>query len=110
MTRERTVEVTALRFEGNVRRARELDELLQHVRSHARKRFVSTVEATFRFTDELALRVEVQDRGARMRVPGRGIYAFSVDGVLTALADVIREEHGSDPGLLDVYQELLLGG
>ena len=109
MPAERLVEVTALRFDGNVRKSRDLDELLRHVQSHAKKRFVSSVEATFRFTSDLVLRVEVQERGARMRVPGRGIYAFSVDGLLTALADVIREEHQSDPALLDVYQALLMG-
>lgn len=110
MTRERSVEVTALRFEGNAREARDLEELLAHVRAQARKKHVAQVEATFRFAGEgveLVLRVEVQERGARMRVPGRGIYAFSLDGLHRALGDVIREEHGAAPAYLDLYQALL---
>jgi hypothetical protein len=104
---ESTVEITTLKLEGRVKTSRELQELLDEVIAQSKKRFVVAVEATFRFSADLAVAVEVQERGARMRVPGRGVYACSVNGLMNAVADVIREEHGGDPALLDVYQRLL---
>jgi len=107
MSLPRTVEISAVHFEANVKTSYDVEELLTHVRTQSKKRFVSTVEATFHLGEGLDVTIEVQERGARMRVAGRGIYAFSLDGLMSAAADIIREEHASDPALLDVLQELL---
>ena len=101
------LEVTSLRLRGEQKAASQLEDVLEHLRGQSRKRNVDAVEATLRFFDRLELRVEVQERGARLRVPGRGLYACTVDGVHRALADVVREEHGADAAMLDLYQRVL---
>ena len=101
------VEINSVRFEGHAQTSQDVEELLAHVAAQSKKRFVTAVEATFHLGPGLSIGVEVQERGARMRVAGRGIYAFSLDGLMSAAADVIREEHAGDPAMLDVLQELL---
>lgn len=100
------LEITGVRFEGRVHRG-QLEELLAALQKESRRRDVAAVTGTIRLAPELTIQVEVQERGARLKVPGRGVYACSVDGLLNAVADVIREEHAADPALLDVYQRLL---
>lgn len=102
-------EVTALALEGAKERMPDLRAALAHLVSQARKKHVDRVHATLEITPELVLRLELFERGARLKVPGRGLYASNLDGLLNAIADVIREEHGSDPALLDVYGRLLAG-
>lgn len=100
-------EVTALSLEGAREAVPDLRAALAHLVSQARKKNVDRVHATLEITPALVLRLELFERGARIKVPGRGLYAGTVDGLLNAIADVIREEHASDPALLDVYGRLL---
>jgi hypothetical protein len=102
------LEVTSLQLEGCVTTSRDLSALLDALKAQAKKRFVSSAHATLRFGDQLVLRIAVQERGARLKVEGRGIYACSVDGLLNAIADEIREGHGGDAALLDLYEALLV--
>lgn len=104
-----TAEVTALHLDGVTERTPDLEAALAHLKTQARKKNVARVAATLHVVDGLSLKLEVLERGARMKVLGRGLYACSVDGLLNAIADVIREEHGSDPDLIDVYGRLLEG-
>lgn len=101
------VEITDVRMEGNVCSAEDIDVLLRHLQQQARKKFVANVVGTLRFAGVITLRVDVQDRGARMRVLGKGLYPCTRSGLLNAVADVIRDDHASDPALLDVYQAML---
>lgn len=101
------VEVTALELEGAKEPMPDLRAALQHLVTQARKKNVDRVHASLAIAPGLTLRVELFERGARLKVPGRGLYAGNVDGLLNAIADVIREEHGADPALLDVYGKLL---
>lgn len=102
-------EVTALELEGAKERMPDLRAALAHLVSQARRKHVDRVHASLTLAPGLTLRLELFERGARLKVPGRGLYAGNVDGLLNAIADVIREEHDSDPELLDVYGRLLAG-
>ena len=102
-----TLAVTALRLTGVTTESQQLRVLVDTLVKQAKKKDVAAAEATLRLSDALTLKLEVQDRGARIKVEGHGIYACSIAGVLDALADVIREDHGADPQLLDLYQRLL---
>lgn len=101
------VEITGLRFNGEMHSCTHISELLEPIRKQARRKNVQCVSATLTFGQGLSLPVEVQDRGARVRVPNVGLYAFSVDGILHAVGDYIRKIHNADPSLLDIYQDLL---
>ncbi len=100
-------EVSAVHLEGAVERTPDLASALAHLVTQARKKNVSRVQATLEIVPGLELHLELFERGTRFKVPGRGLYAGNLDGLLNALADVIREEHDSDPALLDVYARLL---
>lgn len=102
-------EVTALELEGAKEPMPDLRAALAHLVSQARRKNVDRVHATLEIVPGLRLRLEVFERGARIKVPDRGLYAGNLDGLLNAIADVIREEHGADPALLDVYARLLGG-
>lgn len=101
------VEITGLRFTGEIGLGDDIHSLLAPIRKQARRKNVQSVSATLHFGQELSLPVEVQERGARMRVAQVGLYAFSVDGVLRALGDYIRVVHHGDALMLDAYQHLL---
>lgn len=101
------VEISGLRFSGEVSSGSHIQELLEPIKKQARRKNVQCVSATLHFDQGLSLPVEVQERGARMRVPNVGLYAFTVDGTLRALGDYIRKVHHADAALLDVYQHLL---
>jgi hypothetical protein len=102
------LDVTTLTLAGCESSSNELGPLLELLRGQARKKHVTSAAAMLRLGEQLVVPIEVHDRGARLKVPGRGMYACSVDGLLNAIADVIRQEHGGDVALLDLYQELLL--
>lgn len=104
------VEVTGVRFTDERFSVPRVSELIEPLRKQARRKGVQSVSATLSLGGQLRLDVEVQERGARMKVPGVGLYAFSVEGVLRALGDVIRVQHGGDPMMLDLYQGLLERG
>lgn len=100
-------EVRSLELEGAREPAPDLRAALAQLTAQARKKNVARVHATLEIAPGLSLRLEVFERGTRIQVPGRGLYAATVDGLLNAIADVIREEHDADPALLDIYARLL---
>lgn len=106
-TPELRVDITGIRFADERYSVVRVAELIEPLRKQARRKGVLSVSATLELGGQLRLEVEVQERGARMKVPGVGLYAFSVEGVLRALGDAIRVQHGGDPMLLDLYQGLL---
>lgn len=90
-----------------------LAELVTWLERMGRKKDVEWVEAEIAVGGDLRVPVAVRERGKVVSVDfddKRRRYALSVDGLQSAIADWIREQHGADPALLDLFEQLLLRG
>ena len=94
-----------------------LEELAAWLARMGKRREVDWVEAQLELGEGLRLPLAVSDRGRVFSVDfgagktaKRRRYALSVDGLQSAVADWIREEHNADPALLDLFERLLIHG
>jgi len=89
----------------------DLEQAVEDIRKYARRREVDWLKAKLSFGSILIMPIEVYDNGSRMQVDitkdKRKTYAFGVDGVQLALADLIRDRYAGKSTYLDIYQELL---
>ena len=106
-------DVTQVALSGCESRSEGLAGALALLNQQARRRQVEAVGFRLQVGEGLVLRGEVLDRGARISVQIKGRlrgYQLSEDGLQRAFGDLIREEHGSAPRMLDVYEKLLHSG
>lgn len=91
--------------------SKSIDDGIELLKKHARKKGVVEVHGKIHINNELVMTCKLYDNGTRMSVPFKNknnkSYAFNHEGVLKALADVVHIEHYGDSPYLEAYQELL---
>lgn len=87
-----------------------INDGIEMLRKHARKKGVIEVHGKIHVQDDLVMNCKVYDNGRRMSVPfankNNKTYAFDYQGVLNAFADIVHEHCGESP-YIEAYQELL---